>query len=397
MALEPSFNSVAHFRLHTDISNELELVHLLPDRAFHSGVQSAVTRVTSLHYLPPNMRLSSSTTFLAPLLGLYWLTLSLFASVTSASVHSTLLPNGNDTHHTRELGSSYTLDIQSYPEPIKFTSDGSVYLAQTPAHPGLGYQGTVTIRTVYSSATCTAECTSSHTSHSNGHGGYNEEIHGDHPRPAFVEAITTSPPQATVTSRSTFVSVAYTPTQAAQTNKTDTADTYPNREDINAIVGDHPKLLPSATAATPTTNMSNLTMTTSAMSSVSRTIDTSTFLATTLTPSLSSGSSIDTVIDLAPSTTRSADASETTDSPEETTTGAEEEEEMTTDAAGNVVPRPTITSYKTVDAAETTDAEGNVQTDTPVLAGENGVAKLGAGAWTVAVLGFSTVIAGLLI
>ena len=96
------------------------------------------------------------------------------------------------------------------------------------------------------------------------------------------------------------------------------------------------------------------------------------------------------------------DASETTDEPSKTTSSAEDgneeenDEEMTTDAAGNVVPRPTITSYKTVDAAVTTDAEGNVQTNTPVLAGENGVAKLGAGAWTVAVLGFSTVIAGLL-
>lgn len=37
-----------HFRLH--ISNQLKRTHLLPDRAFHSGVQPAVTRVTSLHY-----------------------------------------------------------------------------------------------------------------------------------------------------------------------------------------------------------------------------------------------------------------------------------------------------------------------------------------------------------
>lgn len=334
---------------------------------------------------------ASSTTFLGPLLGLYLLALSLFASVTSASVYSSLTPNGNEAHHTRELGSSYILDTQSYPAPTKVTSDGSVYLVQTPAHPGLGYKGTVTIKTIISSITCAEESAFSHTPHSNGQGGYNEEIHGDHPRPAFAEAITISSPQSTDTPSTNFVPVTYTPTQAAQT---DTADTYPNRP--NVVAGDHPRPFPSTTAVTPTTNMSNVTMTTSAMSSVSRTIDTSALLATTLTPSLSSGSSIDTVIDLAPSTTRSADASETTDSPE-TATGAEDEEEMTTDGAGNVVPRPTITSYKTVDAAATTDAEGNAQTDTPVLAGENGVAKLGARAWTVVVLGFSTVIAGLLI
>lgn len=339
---------------------------------------------------------ASSTTFLAPLLGLHWLALSLFASVTSASVHSSVTANGNEAHHTRELGSSYILDTQSYPAPTKVTSDGSVYLVQTPAHSGLGYQGTVTIKTINSSVTCTGESTSSHTPHPNGHGGYNEEIHGDHPRPAFVEAIATSH-ISTATPHTTFVPVTYTPTQAA---KTDTADTYPNRpniSEIDVIAGDHPR-----PAASHTTNMSNLTMTTSAMSSVSRTIDTSAFLATTLTPSLTSGS-VDTVIDLAPSTTRSVDASETTEEPSKTTTstsgdGDEENgEEMTTDGAGNVVPRPTITKYKTVDAAVTTDAEGNVQTDTPVLAGENGAAKLGVGAWTAVVLGFSSIVAGLLI
>lgn len=70
---------------------------------------------------------------------------------------------------------------------------------------------------------------------------------------------------------------------------------------------------------------------------------------------------------------------------------------MTTDGAGNVVPRPTITSYETVDAAVTTDAEGNIQTNTPVLAGENAGVRLGVGAWTTVVLGLSSVVAGLLI
>lgn len=59
--------------------------------------------------------------------------------------------------------------------------------------------------------------------------------------------------------------------------------------------------------------------------------------------------------------------------------------------------RSTMTSYKTVDGPAPTGANGEEeQADTPVLAGENAGVKLGAGAWTVAMLGLSTVVAGLL-
>lgn len=91
------------------------------------------------------------------------------------------------------------------------------------------------------------------------------------------------------------------------------------------------------------------------------------------------------MIDLAPSATSEADASVTT----------EANENKTTDSTGGM--RNTITSYKTVDGSVTEETGTAAQTTVPVLAGENSVGKLGIGAWTVAMVGFGSVITGLLI